>query len=237
MKKITLRDTKPIVFSLGGSIIVPQSGIDIEFMQKFRAYIYKEVAQGNSFVIVCGGGTTCRSYQKAAREIDPQVDSHKLDWIGIHSIRLNAELLRAIFADIAYPGVIVSFDSIPAEVYAYPLVIAGAEEPGHSSDYDAVKLATLFHSKLAVNLSNTDRIYSADPKLDPSAEPYDHLRWDQVLELVGDQWRPGMNVPFDPVAAKAARDANLTVITCNGRDLQNLEHIVHCLPFIGTVME
>ena len=48
-----------IVISLGGSLIVPEE-IDVEFLKKFRDLILAQVEKGKKFVIITGGGKTCR---------------------------------------------------------------------------------------------------------------------------------------------------------------------------------
>ena len=85
---------KTAVISLGGSIIVPDQ-VDGSFLKKFREIIVS--LQGERFVIICGGGRVCRNYQNAAREL-AAVSNEDLDWIGIAATRLNAELVRTLFA-------------------------------------------------------------------------------------------------------------------------------------------
>ena len=38
------------------------------------------------------------------------------------------------------------------------------------------------------------------------AVPLKKLTWDRLLVLTGEKWDPGKNVPFDPEAAKKARE-------------------------------
>ena len=61
----------PVIISLGGSLIVPKTGIDAAFLKRFRSFIAKRVAKGERFVLICGGGSTARAYQKAARAVGP----------------------------------------------------------------------------------------------------------------------------------------------------------------------
>ena len=58
---------KIVVISLGGSIIAPPEGIDIKFLQNFKKLILSFVKKGMRFIIVCGGGSTARRYQAAAK--------------------------------------------------------------------------------------------------------------------------------------------------------------------------
>ena len=54
------------------------------------------ISKGFSFVIITGGGKTCRNYNNSLRKIvNPSLED--LDWMGIASTRLNAELVRICF--------------------------------------------------------------------------------------------------------------------------------------------
>ena len=106
------------VIALGGSLIVPHlsdtDGIDVLFLQSFRKFLLQELKKGNKYIVVTGGGRTTRVYQKAAGQI-VSMTSEDLDWVGIHSTRLNAHLLRTIFQKEAHP-VVIDHDLLPAEV-------------------------------------------------------------------------------------------------------------------------
>src|SRR3989344_4253722 len=111
-----------IVISLGGSLVVPEE-IDVEFLHDFRDLILEHVAQGKKFVITVGGGKICRKYQAVAKELaTPKRED--LDWLGIASIKLNAELLRVIFGEHVHEEVI----SNPSKKFdlTKPVVIVSA---------------------------------------------------------------------------------------------------------------
>ena len=75
------------ILSLGGSLIAPND-IDIPFLRKFRASLLSAVKKGHQFVIIPGGGQTCRRYQEAAKAV-AKVRSQDLDWIGIATNKLH----------------------------------------------------------------------------------------------------------------------------------------------------
>ncbi len=83
------------IISLGGSLIVPDK-VDTTFLKKFRSLILRETKKGKKFLILSGGGRTCRVYQQAARKV-AHVSDDALDWIGIEACNLNAVLLSAMF--------------------------------------------------------------------------------------------------------------------------------------------
>src|SRR3990167_6621397 len=104
-----------IVISLGGSLIVPNGGIDITFLKRFNEFIRGQLKDHSErqFFIVAGGGGTTRHYQDAATNvIDHALVPEDLDWLGIHATRLNAHLVRTIFRDIAHPYILKHYEII-----------------------------------------------------------------------------------------------------------------------------
>jgi len=221
-----------VIISLGGSLIVP-SGIDVNFLKKFRKLILKSVRK-KRFIIISGGGKTCRIYQKAAAKVTKLTDED-IDWLGIHATRLNAHLLRTIFRGYAYPKVIRN----PEEKIklSRPILIAAGYRPGCSTDYDAVLLAKNFGVKTLLNLTDKNYVYNKDPDRYKKAKPIKQMNWKQYRKISGSKWDPGINVPFDPVAAKEAEKIKLKVIIMNGRDIKNLDNFLEGRKFKGTIID
>lgn len=230
-----IKKDAPIILSLGGSLIVPNGGINTKFLKEFNKFIRKKVAEGRRFFIVAGGGSTTRHYQGAGKEILGRITKDDLDWLGIHATRLNAHLLRTIFKDIAHPRIIDHYDE------QYPrlvetVVIAAGWKPGWSTDYDAVLLARDYGATTVINLSNVEMVYTKDPRKFADAQPIEKTSWPYFRDLVGRRWTPGMNVPWDPIAAGEAEKIGLTVIILKGDDLTNLERLFSGNKFKGTVI-
>ncbi|MFH1820427.1 MAG: UMP kinase [Candidatus Nealsonbacteria bacterium] len=221
------RIKKTVIISLGGSIIVPDE-INILFLKKFKKFVLKFLKQGYTFVIVTGGGKICRNYQKAAAQIS-QLTSEDKDWLGIHSTRLNAHLLRTIFKKQAYPTVL---DSPYKEIKKthHKLFIASGWRPGFSTDYNAVILAQMFKVNKIINASNITHVYNKKKK------NLTKISWRDYRRLISPKWTPGMNTPFDPIAAKTAQKNGLSVIVANGIDLDNLRSIIQEKEFKGTII-
>jgi uridylate kinase len=223
------------VLSLGGSMIVPDE-VDVGFLQSFYRTIdsYLSEEESRRVIIVCGGGAPARRYQKAYRDVVPRPESDSEDWIGIAATRLNSELLRQIFSDYCLHPVVTN----PTAVSIFPgrVLIASGWKPGFSTDYDAVILAEKFSADSLINLSNIAKAYTDDPKIDPNAKPIDQISWSGFREIVGETWIPGINVPFDPIAAKRASEIRLKVIIALGSDLSNLKSILAGKDFEGTIV-
>lgn len=223
------------VLSLGGSIVAPDIP-DTAFIRDFVAAARRWLAGDASrrLILVVGGGGPARAWQKAYREAATEQDSDAQDWIGIMATRLNATLIRGLFADLCPHDVVT--DPTSVTVFGGTVLVAAGWKPGFSTDFDAVVLAERFQADVVVNLSNIAKVYTADPKADPSATPIDTISWADFRAMVGDEWSPGKNVPFDPIASKRAEAIGLRVICAAGRDIPNIEAILDGKPFVGTTI-
>jgi len=225
------------IISLGGSIIVPD-GVDTEFICRFKSMINKFTQKGDRFILICGGGAPARKYQTAYRSIvspeEQSVDAQ--DWMGIRATHLNAELVKSVFGSQCKDSVVTNPTSPDVE-FTGSVLVGGGWKPGFSTDTDAVYLAKRFGSKLIINLSNIDWVYTDDPRKNPDAVKIEKTTWKEFRKIVGDEWIPGKNTPFDPVASKICDENGIKVICANGRNLENLERILNgeaC--FDGTVI-
>lgn len=222
-----------IVISLGGSLIIPDD-IDVDFLRDFKRVILSQIEKGKKFIIITGGGKICRKYQIVAREIS-NPSSDDLDWIGIAALRLNAQLFRVIFREYTHPKIVKD----PAEHIDLdkPVVIGSANEPGHSTDWDAVIMAKNVGAKKVINLSNTDYVYDSDPKINPKAKKFEQISWPEYRKLIPKEWNPGLNSPFDPVASEMAEKEGMEVIIMNGKPIDNLAKYLNGEKFLGTVIK
>ena len=231
--KYSFPKEKSIIVSLGGSCFSKPHGLDVEYLQKFVTAIRGYVGQGYRFIIVTGGGMVCRVYQDAARQMGKPTNAD-LDWVGIASTKLNAHLLRAAMSDIAHPEVIED-PTNPPEITA-PVAFGSGYRPGNSSDHDAVLLAVHYGAAALINMGSADHVYNVDPKMNVNAQKIPELNWAQYAAIVPQEWQPGMNAPFDPIAAKAAEEHGLAVLITNGRDLLNFEKLISGQEGEGTLI-
>lgn len=224
---------KTFIVSLGGSLISPGAEkVDVAFLKKFRALILKHAKQGNRFALIVGGGKVCRIWQDAARYLQVNKDED-IDWIGIRATQMNAELIRAMFGKAAYPHVVCD----PREkVTDFKILIGAGYETGSSSDYDAVIRAKTLRADTVINLSNVSFVYDKDPKLFKNVKPLAHISWNNFFKMFGKKWKPGSNVPFDPIAAKTASSAGIKVIFIGGKNLKNFENFLQGKGFNGTMI-
>jgi uridylate kinase len=227
--------TNLAVLSLGGSLVVPDE-VDTTYLAELRRFLvsHLETHPESRLVLVVGGGRPARQYQAAARSVCPDISADELDWTGIFATRLNARLVKAILGSYCEDPIVED----PTAVYRFTgrILVASGWKPGFSTDFDAVILAEEFGADFVVNMTNIDMVYTADPKIDPTATPIERIGWRDFLELTGETWSPGKNVPFDPVASKHASSIGLTVISANGKNLENLANILEGRRYVGTTI-
>lgn len=237
-----MRKKEMTVISLGGSLLVPhlsdEGGIDVPFLKKFRKFFLGEIKKGKRFIIVAGGGKTARVYQKAGRQVGAPKDD--LDWLGILSTKLNAQLLLTLFRRDAYSQ-IIDHNPSPNEIQKLKitgkhLYIASGWYPGQSTDHVAVQLAQKFGSKELINASNIPFVYNKDPKKYKDAKPIREISWREYRKLIPSKWSPGLSSPIDPVAAREAEKVKLKVKIFDGSDLKNFKRAIDDKPFQGTTI-
>lgn len=228
-----MENKEHIVISLGGSLIVPDQ-IDVGFLKAFIASIREFATKGFHFIIITGGGRASRNYTLASKEIN-NPSNEDLDWIGIEATRLNAEFVRVGFGDIACPQIIFDPTQIPETDKS--IILGGGWKPGNSSDLAAVVCAETVGAHKIINLSNIDYVYTSDPRYNPDAIKIEQSSWADFRALLPKEWDPGLNSPFDPIAAERAESLGLEVVIMNGKNIDNLKKYLDGQGFLGTVIK
>ncbi|MEM3154200.1 MAG: UMP kinase [Candidatus Woesearchaeota archaeon] len=214
---------KTVVMSVGGSLINPGK-IQVGFLRHLKKFVSRSQ---HKFIIVCGGGYNARAYPSAAKLFG--VDNVGRDEIGIKATVLNAELLRQIFR--AMP-----VQQMPRRISFRKIMVAAGWKPGCSTDYDAVLWAKKFGVKDVINLSNTDYIYTKDPKKFEDARPLKKISWKAYRKMISAKWSAGLSTPFDPIASRVAEKWKMRVLCINGKKLNELSKAFAGRKFVGTVI-
>jgi len=231
--RLSRKKREYIVVSVGGSLIVPNE-IDTAFLSSFRELILEKIQQGLSFYIVTGGGRTARRYQEAAYTVRGDLPLDDLDWLGIHSTRMNAHLMRTLFREEAQAKLVKNpTRSIRGTA---DVIIGSGWKPGFSTDFCAVEAAKKLGAKKMINLSNIDYVYDKDPRKFEDAKKIESISWPEFRKLIPKDWDPGLSSPFDPVAAKEAERFGLEVAVLNGANLPEFDNYLSGKEFKGTVI-
>ena len=239
------------VLSVGGSIIAP-SEPDVKFLSEFSTMACDWLLKNpdTRLILVAGGGAPARVYQNAYRDVaktfageqksscsfaNEEETNYACDWIGIMATRLNAQILKTTFGPLCQQEVVT--DPIKVTDFTGRVLVAAGWKPGFSTDNDAVLLAERFHADTVVNLSNIEKVYTDDPRKNPEAKPIDTISWSEFRKMVGDEWVPGKNCPFDPIASKRASELGLTVICAAGKNIPNIRAILDGKDYIGSTIK
>ncbi len=227
-----------IIISLGGSLVCPaglpdkSGGIDVVFLKSFKKLVLKYLDSKKFFMFV-GGGAVCRDYQKALLEFG--ADNKERDWMGISISRLNAQIVKQVFTEVAFDKVVT--DPVKKVNSRKDVAIFAGWKPGWSTDYCSVMLAKNMGIKTIVNLTNIDYVYDKDPRKLKDAKPFKEIDWKSFRQIVGDKWTPGLSAPFDPRASKMAEILKIKVVIINGAYLERLDNFLNNKTFIGTVIK
>ncbi len=228
-----------IVISLGGSLIAPKN-IDSAFISDFKKVIESLIGEGYRFVIVTGGGRTARNYIEAACKVG-EIDDEEKDWLGVHATRMNAQFIKTIFKEYAHPRINKNprtKEDLKKEFKDNEkIMFAAGWRPGWSTDYVATILAERFEAKRLINLSNITYLYDRDPNASFGAKQIKETNWKEFRKIVGDKWDPGMNSPFDPIAAKLAQENSLEVAIIGGYNLENMQKYIKGEEFEGSLIK
>lgn len=228
---------KKFVFSIGGSNISATGELNTEFLEELNQFIREHLKSHpqDQFFLVIGGGAAAKNYRDAGRDVvGHELKLDDLDWLGIHATRLNAHLIRTIFHDIAHKTIIDDYNIIRKAQES--VIVAAGWKPGWSTDYCATLLCEDYHITTIINLSNVPQVYDKDPQRFQNAKPVSHMNWKKFREVAGDDWIPGIHMPFDPVAAKKAEELHVRVIIMSN-DFQNIQNYFSGKKFVGTVIE
>lgn len=225
-----------IVIKVGGSLLSPSTEelFDYNFANNLISLL--NARDSMQFILIAGGGVLSRMYQREPNLADTPND--RKHWLGIAAINMNAEVLFSLCYEQAHPEVLRynAIDKDDPISFNEKFLIAAAGSPGHSSDYNAFKLAKRVGASKIISLSNVDGVYTADPSKDPDAKMLEELNWNSYLEIIGNPTEhiPGQNYPIDPIAARYAEENNIALFTIEGRNMVNLENVIVGDEFVGT---
>lgn len=230
-----MEQVERVVVAFGGSVVAPPE-LDVAALRALGAHLEQWAAHRQLFVVI-GGGAPARRYIRAARELGVAEDD--LDRIGIMATRLNAQLVDSLVRGEKGRQVPTTTAEAAARADAGTrIVVMGGTTAGHSTDQVAAELAVAAGAARLVVATNVDGVYTADPKVDATAQRLERLDYARLLDIIGDPtWKaagsPG--VIDGPASLLVARHAMPTMVV-HGGDLDNVGAAVAGRDFRGTVI-
>lgn len=195
------------VYSIGGSIV--RENLD-------RIEELAEALESEEQVVVVTGAGELSEHQDALKGT---ANNAVRDLVGIKATRLNAQTL--LTAMDAYPEIPETPEEIQAAATAGEDIVMGGLVPGYSTDAVAATAAELLNAKLYV-VTTVDGVYSGHPDEDDS-EKLEEVTYDELLEIVGDDYEAGSYELADRTAVKLAKRSGIPIRIFEGT-LENLEN-------------
>lgn len=183
-----------ILLKLSGEALMGEEsyGIDTLVAESVAQEIKRVHDTGMQVAVVVGGGNIFRGVSKSAGNMDRA----SADYIGMLATLMNAVVLQDALEKIGVITRVMSAIDIPQLAESFirrralrhleknrvVIFAAGTGNPYFTTDSAAALRACELNVDVIFKATKVDGIYTADPKLDPDAEKYDTITFQEVLE-------------------------------------------------------
>ena len=181
---------KRILLKLSGEALAAKDGIlDFDFIASVATVLKKCVDSGIEVAVIVGAGNIWRGRQGG------KMDRVRADQMGMLATTINALALEDTFKQSGLDAITMTSVEMNAfaEQYTIRNAIAALENgkvvifgcglgsPFFSTDTAAALKAAEIGADAVLMAKNIDGVYSADPKVDPTAVRYDEITYNDVL--------------------------------------------------------
>ncbi len=207
---------KRILLKLSGEGLMGERafGMDEQVIASLAAQIKTVHDDGVDVCIVVGGGNIFRGAKEASKGLNRSV----ADQVGMLATVMNALYLQNALEKIGTPARVLSGINIPAvcENFIYRRALrhlekrrviifaGGTGNPYFTTDTGAALRASEMECDVLMKATQVDGVYSDDPKKNASAERYERISYDEVIQQ-------GLKV-MDLTAVALAKDNNIPII-------------------------
>jgi uridylate kinase len=227
-----------ILLKISGEALIGEQnyGIDLNVAQSVAQEIKDVNRKGVEVAVVVGGGNIFRGVSKSAGNMDRGA----ADYIGMLATVMNAVVLQDALEKLGVYTRAMSAIDIPqlAEPFIRRRAIrhlekkrvvifaAGTGNPYFTTDSAAALRALEIKADVILKATKVDGIYTADPILDPTAQRYDVITYQEVLEK-------RLNV-MDASAISLCRDNKMPIVVFNMTTNGNILRVVMGEEGVGT---
>ncbi|UDL96556.1 MULTISPECIES: UMP kinase [Lichenihabitans] len=182
-----------VVIKLSGEALTGPDpfGLNAPTVARIAADLVSAVSLGVEIAVVVGGGNFFRGMQGA----DKGIERARADSIGMLATVMNALAIEAAIEAEGHAARALSAVPMPSVCQPYSrqatlhhlakrricVLAGGTGNPFFTTDTGAVLRAAELSSDAVMKATLVDGVYSADPKIDPSATRYEHLTHDQAI--------------------------------------------------------
>ncbi len=224
---------KMIVISLGGSQILKNGEVNINFLKKFKQILIRN-SKTYKFVIVCGGGSTARIYINGLRKINA---SDKLQsFVGISITRHHARFMSYFFGEDREEGIPHKMHEIENMLKQKKIIFCGALEYHEKQTSDATSAQIASHLKCGfINITNVSGLYNKNPLEHKDAGLIKGITWKDFDKMANKlSFKPGQHFVLDQSASKIIMRNKIKTYIIG--DLKNLDNLLNNRKFIGTII-
>ena len=231
---------KRVLIKISGEALAAEkkTGFDFDFVSSVCSAVKQAADAGVQVGIVIGGGNFWRGVKDGAGK----VERVSADRMGMLATCMNClavcDVLRQLGAKarvmtaVDIMGVGERYDTRRTIEYMEAgeivLFAGGTGAPFFSTDTAAALRAAEIHADAILLAKNIDGVYSADPKLDPTAVKYDRIRYDEVLAK--------RLAVMDSTATSLAMDNEIPVIVFALAEPENILRVLRG-EAVGTTVE
>ena len=200
--------------------------LNFDFIREIACVVKKCQAEGVQIALLCGAGNIWRGRQGG------KMNRSRADHMGMLATTINALAIKDTLEQEGIDSVVLSAVKMDtfADYYTARSAIAALEAgkvvilgggtglPYFSTDTAAALRAAEIEADVVLMAKNIDAIYSADPKLDPTATRYEELTYMEILEK---------NLrALDMSAATFCQDNNIRSYAFGLSDPENIYRVV-----------
>ena len=227
-----------VLLKISGEALMGEQnyGIDVNVARSVAEELKAVHNLGVQVAVVVGGGNIFRGVSKSAGNMDRS----SADYIGMLATVMNAVVLQDALEKIEVDTRVLSAVDIPQLAESFirrravrhlekgrvVIFAAGTGNPYFTTDSAAALRALEIKADIILKATKVDGIYSADPMLNPAAELYNEITYQQVLER---QLRV-----MDASAISLCMDNNLPIVVFNMRQPGNIKRVVQGEIGVGT---
>lgn len=185
---------KRILLKLSGEALMGDMdfGIDPKVLDRMALEIGALIGIGVQVGLVIGGGNLFRGAELSAAGMDRVTGDHMgmlatvMNGLAMRDALERSNIRTRVMSAIPMSGIVEHYDRRRAirDLREGDVVIfcAGTGNPFFTTDSAACLRGIEIDADVVLKATKVDGVYSADPMKDPTAEKYDHLSYDEVLE-------------------------------------------------------
>lgn len=221
---------KRVLLKMSGEVLMGEKefGLDSKTLNRVARDIKEVIDMGVEVCVSVGAGNIFRGVSGAAEGMDRT----QADYMGMLGIVINALALQSALETLKVPTRVMS--AIPMSAICEPYIrrkamrhmekgrvvifAAGTGNPYFTSDTTAALRASEMNCHAILKGTKVDGVYTADPKLDPSAKRFDKVSYMDVLTK-------DLRV-MDATAISLARENNIPILIFNVREEGNFARVM-----------